>query len=137
MAPSRFSPIVAVRIDLAMLSAGHPVTPFALAMKFPRLPALLLTLALAATGRLAADDGYRLWLRYEPIPSPATRAADTAALQTIRFATPGGTDSPTLAAARTELATALSALLGLQPRVVLEAAAPASTAGDGYEIVGS
>src|SRR5690606_24137212 len=68
--------------------------------------------ALAAmSAQLAADDGYRLWLRYEPLAEPA-RAAYAAAIGSIDC--PG--DSPTLAAARAELEMGLAGLLGDTPR---------------------
>lgn len=73
---------------------------------------LLLTLIGALVAR--ADDGYRLWLRYEP-------AADALAPRTITLATPtGGDASATLAAAREELRTALTAIAGRAPEIRFE-----------------
>jgi alpha-glucuronidase len=54
------------------------------------------------------DDGYRLWLRYDPISDAARRAEIAAAFRDI--ALPGA--SPVLAAARDELARGLSGLTG-------------------------
>ena len=57
---------------------------------------------------IADDDGYRLWLRYEPIADPNRRAQYTEALRCV-VVEPG---SPTLQAARSELARGLRGLLG-------------------------
>ncbi len=82
-----------------------------------------------------AEDGYRLWLRYDRVADDAQRAAYAQALGRIVLATPAGADSPTLAAARDELTAGLSGLLGLKPVFTLAAAAPDVGAGDqGYTI---
>jgi alpha-glucuronidase len=73
------------------------------------------------TPRAPDEDGYRLWLRYEPIADPARREAVRAALG--RAALPGA--SPTLAAARDELGRGLSGLLG--ERIVVADAEGAAT----------
>jgi alpha-glucuronidase len=57
----------------------------------------LLTCFLLSVLPLCADDGYRLWLRYESLPS----------VPTVVLLTPTGQESPTIAAARAELQTAL------------------------------
>jgi alpha-glucuronidase len=67
------------------------------------------------------EDGYRLWLRYEPIADPAHRAAVRAAFG--RPAVLGS--SATVAAARDELGRGLSGLLG-EPVEVAEAASGAT-----------
>jgi alpha-glucuronidase len=54
------------------------------------------------------EDGYRLWLRYERIADSDERAAYRAMLRTLVFPS----ESPTLAAARDELALGLDHLLG-------------------------
>jgi len=77
----------------------------------PRL--LLFLLAVTAALFARADDGYRLWLRYEPIP-------DARAPRTIVLATPTGTASPTLTAAQDELRTALTTLTGRAPEIRVE-----------------
>jgi alpha-glucuronidase len=82
-----------------------------------------------------AEDGYRLWLRYDRIADDAQRAAYAQALGRIVLATPAGADSPTLAAARDELTAGLSGLLGITPTFSLAAATPDPGAGDqGYTI---
>ncbi len=57
-----------------------------------------------------ADDGYRLWLRYDPIPDEGLRRADAAALTEIVMPE----DSPTFTAARDELTTGLRGLFGAE-----------------------
>lgn len=81
---------------------------------------LLLCLALAAgIGVGRAEDGYRLWLRYDRIGNDALRRSYAAALGEIVIADPGtGTGGATLAAARDELTTGLAGLLGAPLRVV-------------------
>jgi alpha-glucuronidase len=59
-------------------------------------------------GRSEADDGYRLWLRYEPIASREKLNAYKAAITEINLEG----DSPTLNAAREELSKGLAGLLG-------------------------
>ena len=75
-----------------------------------RLLSLALIAILSVLAR--ADDGYRLWLRYDPIADSALRQSYAAATRHIVVATPNGTDSPTLTVAREELTTALRGLLG-------------------------
>ena len=105
----------------------------------PILKPLLLcaaTFAIALLGTARAEDGYRLWLRYDRIADDALRAAYTDGLRQIVFATPAGTDSPTLAAARDELTAGLRGLLGIDAAIVIEkSAAPLPAAGDeGYAL---
>lgn len=99
---------------------------------------LLLALALALSAAFArADDGYRLWLRYDPIADSALRQSYTAATRRIVLATPTGTASPTLAAAREELTTALSGLLGSTHVIsvaVERSPAPAAVGDEGYSL---
>ena len=97
---------------------------------------LLLALAGLFVATLRADDGYRLWLRYEPIADVALRQSYTTATQQIVLATPAGTDSATLTAARDELNLGLRGLLGAGVRVVVEkSAGPLASAGDeGYAL---
>jgi alpha-glucuronidase len=89
-------------------------------------------LALAAA---RAEDGYRLWLRYDRIPDEPQRAAYAALLGQVVLATPTGTDSSTLAAARDELTKGLKGLLGVEPSITLDRAAPDPAVGEeGYGI---
>ncbi|WP_437179349.1 alpha-glucuronidase family glycosyl hydrolase [Pontibacter liquoris] len=70
---------------------------------------LLLLLAFTAVGqKLLAEDGYRLWLRYEQVPDAARLQAYRQAVQEIVVQG----NSPTLAAAQKELQAGLSGLLG-------------------------
>lgn len=90
--------------------------------------ALLLASLLLGALPLAAEDGYRLWLRYD-------RIAGAAPVSAVVLATPAGTDSPVLAAARDELRTGLRGLLGAEPEITLEKTAPQPAAGDeGYAL---
>ena len=81
----------------------------------------LAVLAFSALG-LHAEDGYRLWLRYDAISEPALRAAYGAGLTEIVMPD----TSPSLAAARDELATGLQGLIGSTVRVVSAATRPGS-----------
>lgn len=94
----------------------------------------VLLFACAAVGH--ADDGYRLWLRYEPVADEPLRTAYAAALRQVVLATPDGTDSATLAAARDELTTGLRGLLDADVSIRVSAAANISAlAGEeGYEL---
>jgi alpha-glucuronidase len=102
-----------------------------------RLHRLLTTaiVTLGCLGAARAEDGYRLWLRYDRLADESQRAGAAAALGAIVLTTPAGTDSATLAAARGELITGLGGLLDLKPVVTL-AAAPANAAlgDDGYRL---
>jgi alpha-glucuronidase len=74
-----------------------------------------------------AEDGYDLWLRYQPVSDAAVRAQYRTATSGMVF--PG--DSPTLAAARDELGRGLRGLLG-------EDVPPAETVSeDGAVVVGT
>jgi alpha-glucuronidase len=81
----------------------------------------LLSLALIAvlSVLVRADDGYRLWLRYDPIADSTLRESYAVATRHIVFATPTGAESPTVVAAREELTTALPGLLGSTTSVAI------------------
>lgn len=84
-----------------------------------------------------ADDGYRLWLRYDPIADVTLRESYAAAARHIVLATPTGTDSPTHTAARDELTAALPGLLGPTSvaSVSLEKSpAPAAVGDEGFSL---
>ncbi|PTX91559.1 alpha-glucuronidase family glycosyl hydrolase [Opitutus sp. ER46] len=72
------------------------------------------------------EDGYRLWLRYDPVVDPAVRQAYVEALGEIVIAEPTGPEMPaaTLAAARDELVHGLRGLLGTDVPVRPTATAP-------------
>lgn len=70
---------------------------------------------------LRGEDGYRLWLRYEPVTDARMRADYRAACARIVIGTEAGKSSPTLLAARDELELALLALIGIRPAFVMKA----------------
>jgi alpha-glucuronidase len=72
-------------------------------------------LSLLGLATIHADDGYRLWLRYQPVNDPALRAAYSSAMQDI---VTSAAPTPTLAAARAELVRGLHGLLGVEVPVV-------------------
>jgi alpha-glucuronidase len=76
-------------------------------------------LAIAAPARARAEDGYDLWLRYRLVADAARLAEYRSAVR--RLMVQG--DSPTLRAARDELVTGLTGLLGRAPAVVPSASA--------------
>ncbi len=96
----------------------------------------LLFLTLTFTLTLSAEDGYRLWLRYDPVADEPLRHAYRAALARIVLATPTGADSPTLAVARAELSDALGHMLGAAPKIEIEKAGniPAAVGEEGYSL---
>ncbi len=79
-----------------------------------RIP-FLFVLALFASAILRAEDGYRLWLRYDPLADPALRQAWSGAISEIVVP---ANPSPLVASAREELATGLRGLLGVEVPVV-------------------
>ncbi len=101
-------------------------------MKLRPLLRCLLPLLVAVCATLArAEDGYRLWLRYEPVADAQLRVAYSQALGQVVLSTPTGAESPTIAATRAELATGLRGLLGREIAVVVEkSAAPLADKGD-------
>lgn len=102
-------------------------------MKFLRL----LPFVLVWIGLLHADDGYRLWLRYDRIKDTSYRAATLAAVRRVVLVTPAGADSPTLDAARDELTRGLRGLIGAVPAIAFEKApapAPAALGTQGYSL---
>ncbi len=77
---------------------------------------LLRLLVLALLPALAhAEDGYRLWLRYD-------RLENAPAIRAVVLTTPTGRESPILATARRELELGLGGLLGQTPSLTLTAA---------------
>ncbi len=84
-------------------------------------PYVAILLAVAAPVAARAEDGYDLWLRYHLVADAARLAEYRGALR--RLVVEG--DSPTLRAARDELVTGLTRLLGRAPVV---SSSPTSTA---------
>lgn len=80
---------------------------------------------------LQAEDGYRLWLRYDACDDARYVTEASAALRTIVFATPRGADTPTLEVARDELKRGLGGLCGFAP--AFEMTAPPATPAPGAE----
>ncbi len=74
------------------------------------LAALTLVMMTLAAPGVYAEDGYDLWLRYQPLPAARAQAYRAHATQLVMTAT-----SPTLAAARAELLRGLTGLLGKAP----------------------
>jgi alpha-glucuronidase len=97
--------------------------------------ALALLAALHAHA-LRAEDGYRLWLRYDRIDDAGLRAGYAAAARNIVFETPAGIDSPVIASARRELAEGLSSMLGATPTfgLNLRAASNRAAGSEGYAL---
>ena len=84
---------------------------------------------------LHAEDGYRLWLRYERVTDEKLLAEYLPALGQIVLTTPTGGESPTLTAARDELLSGLDGLLGLKPVVTVAPVAPTAEVGEeGYSL---
>ncbi len=83
-------------------------------MRFLRLPFLILTSAFFLSSA-RAEDGYRLWLRYDPIADQAQRSAYAATFSEI---VAPEKPSSVVASARDELAAGLSGLLGTEIPVV-------------------
>ena len=99
---------------------------------------LLGLLALPLLGTLAgrAEDGYRLWLRYDRITTEAQRTAYVRALDQIVLVTPTGAESPTLVAARDELHTGLAGLLGGEvPVTIVKSIDRIPEMGDGFVLI--
>ena len=75
------------------------------------LPHVLLALAAALLATSAfAEDGYDLWLRYQPVDAPLLQAYRSSTTELV-----GRQDTPTLKAAHAELVRGLGGLLGVQP----------------------
>ena len=79
---------------------------------------ILALLALSSALTLTAEDGYRLWLRYDPIADPALRQAYAGAISEIVIPE---NPRPLVASARDELVTGLRGLLGADIPVVTKA----------------
>ena len=91
---------------------------------------LSILLLLIWSASLHAEDGYRLWLRYERITDEKLLAEYLPALGQIVLATPTGGESSTLTAARDELLAGLDGLLGLKPVVTVAPVAPTAEVGE-------
>jgi alpha-glucuronidase len=95
---------------------------------------LLLLLAVCSVAA-RAEDGYRLWLRYEPVSDGTLRAAYAHAVGEVVLTTPDGLSSPTMVAAQAELVAGLRGLLGREVLVdIAKATAPVAGGADAYAI---
>ena len=82
----------------------------AVAARLGGVAAIALALALSTgAGHASAEDGYELWLRYQPLPAAAKAGVPAGAIVTL------APDSPTIAAARAELQRGLQGMLGRTP----------------------
>jgi len=95
-----------------------------------------LPLFFAAIASIArAEDGYRLWLRYEPVNDKALHSAYTQAIGKVVLATTTNSPSPTLLAAKAELVTGLRGLLGREIAIEFSKSIATITGGeDAYTI---
>ncbi|MEO7414310.1 MAG: alpha-glucuronidase family glycosyl hydrolase [Opitutaceae bacterium] len=85
------------------------------------------------TSFASAEDGYRLWLRYERIADDGLRTAYAGTR--IVLTTPAGAESPTLATARDELKTGWRGLTGSEVTIAVEKTAADPARGDeGYTL---
>ncbi|MEP7247742.1 MAG: alpha-glucuronidase family glycosyl hydrolase, partial [Gammaproteobacteria bacterium] len=73
---------------------------------------MLLLVAFGCTSEVFAEDGYDLWLRYVPLQEQLRASYQSRTLEIV-----SGEESPTLRAARNELARGLTGLLGKAPPV--------------------
>ncbi|HEY1848274.1 MAG TPA: alpha-glucuronidase family glycosyl hydrolase, partial [Opitutaceae bacterium] len=97
-------------------------------MKLRTLLVLAVTCAVAR-----AEDGYRLWLRYDRIEDAALRSSYAAAASDISLCLTTGGQSAITAAARRELSDGLAGMLGTRPSVALSAGAEAARPALGTE----
>jgi alpha-glucuronidase len=84
-----------------------------------------------------ADDGYRLWLRYDLLSDPAVRLRYTHAFSAVVLERPGLLASPVLRAAEEELRRGTAGLLGSAVAVIRSGATPPWPKGlgaDGYAL---
>lgn len=90
---------------MKLLLPSAPANSCQLYVRFVLCFVVVIHLLLGGVAR--ADDGYRLWLRYDPLPTEKANAYQTRVTAVVA---PG--DSPTQTATRQELATGCSGLLG-------------------------
>ncbi|HVT74176.1 MAG TPA: alpha-glucuronidase family glycosyl hydrolase [Lacunisphaera sp.] len=117
-----------------MINAQLPPLSARVRSSFARwlLPGLI---AFVLTATVHAEDGYRLWLRYDPITDGVRREHDRKELGRVRLQSPSGAPSATTAAARDELVTGLRGLLGTDVAIAQEAEAGAGAIPvDGYRL---
>ena len=82
-----------------------------------------------------ADDGYRLWLRYDRLRQTTLSSAYAVAARHVVLASPIDADSATGPAVQTELTSGFAGLLGVDPEITREAVqAQADLGEDGYAL---
>jgi alpha-glucuronidase len=87
-------------------------------MRLLRFLFLLLTSSFVLSG-LRADDGYRLWLRFDPMANGSSKSNVARTLQHIILQTSSGKEGSIVASARHELRDGLGGLLGSAPTITL------------------
>jgi len=96
---------------------------------------LVLLLGTLVAGELVAEDGYRLWLRYDRFLWKKVRESFSDDLKTIVLQTPKGTESEILAAAEDELIRGMAGMIDHKPRVYVVAGdAMPELKGDGFAV---
>ncbi|MGY8718690.1 MAG: hypothetical protein ACKVI3_13040, partial [Verrucomicrobiia bacterium] len=96
---------------------------------------LVLLLGTLAAGELVAEDGYRLWLRYDRFLWKKVRESFSDHLQTVVLQTPSGVNSEVLAAAEAELIRGMAGMIHHEPRVyVVAGEASADLRVDGFAV---
>jgi alpha-glucuronidase len=96
---------------------------------------LILVLVTLTVGEVVAEDGSRLWLRYDRFLWKKVRESFSDHLQTIVLQTPTGADSAILKAAEDELTRAMEGMIDHKPRVYIAAGDAAVDLGhDGFAI---
>src|SRR5690606_780502 len=87
---------------------------------------------------MQAEDGYRLWLRYDEVADRGQRDAYNDALSAVVLQTPSGAESPVIASTRAELARGLGGLLDREIPVHLVAGSGevVDAGNDGYALAG-
>ncbi|WED64391.1 alpha-glucuronidase family glycosyl hydrolase [Synoicihabitans lomoniglobus] len=96
---------------------------------------LVALLASVALNSAQAEDGYRLWLRYDQVDGRDVRSGYRSALRAVVFQTTAGEDTPVIASARAELTRGLGGLIDRDPTVHIVAGELRPELGaDGYAL---
>lgn len=80
---------------------------------------LVLLLGTLGAGELVAEDGYRLWQRYDRFLWKKVRESFSEHVQAVVLQTPTGLSSEVLAAAEAELIRGMDGMIDHKPRVYL------------------
>ena len=96
---------------------------------------LVLLLGILAAGELAAEDGYRLWLRYDRCLWKKVRESFSDHLQTIVLQTLTGVNSEVVVAAKDELLRGLDGMIDHEPQIyVVTGEASVDLKADGFAV---